>query len=140
MLEITCPLQISDVFYGRPHSVYGDQNQNNYVQRPGGSGRRPVYQPGGQRPLTSVGRNGRVIQHSDEGHNADIIHNRLLDLLDPAKHMHPGKPSDPRIPICTEFLSAFFLMSSMHAQKHIYLGKQDLVCSKNSERNSHHNS
>ena len=103
---LTCPLQISNVFYGRPYSVYGDQNQNNYVQRPGGSGRRPVYQPGGQRPLTSVGRNGRVIQHSDEGHNADIIHNRLLDLLDPAKHMHPGKPSAPKIlKFCLEFLS-----------------------------------
>jgi len=73
------------------NSVYGDQNQNNYVQRPGGSGRRPVYQPGVQRP---VGRNGRIIQHSDEGHDADIIHNRLLDLLDPAKHMHPGIPYD----------------------------------------------
>merc|ERR1719331_1841266 len=77
------------------NSVYGDQNQNNYVQRPGGSGRRPVYQPGGQRPaVTSVGRNGRLIHHSDEGHDADIIHNRLLDLLDPAKHMHPGIPYD----------------------------------------------
>jgi len=77
------------------NSVYGDQNQNNYVQRPGGSGRRPVYQPGGQRPaVTSVGRNGRLIHHSDEGHDADVIHNRLLDLLDPAKHMHPGIPYD----------------------------------------------
>jgi len=77
------------------NSVYGDQNQNNNVQRPGGSGRRPVYQAGGQRPaVTSVGRNGRLIHHSDEGHDADVIHNRLLDLLDPAKHMHPGIPYD----------------------------------------------
>merc|ERR1712008_545071 len=54
-----------------------------------------VYQAGGQRPaVTSVGRNGRLIHHSDEGHDADVIHNRLLDLLDPAKHMHPGIPYD----------------------------------------------
>jgi len=77
------------------NSVYGDQNQNNNVQRPGGSGRRPVYQAAGQRPaVTSVGRNGRLIHHSDEGHDADVIHNRLLDLLDPQKHMHPGIPYD----------------------------------------------
>lgn len=77
------------------NSVYGDQNQNNYGQRPGGSGRRPVYQAAGQRPaVTSVGRNGRLIHHSDEGHDADVIHNRLLDLLDPQKHMHPGIPYD----------------------------------------------
>lgn len=47
-------------------------------------------------------RQGRIVHHSDEGHDADVIHNRLLDLLDPARHMHPGIPYD--------FYSGYLLM------------------------------
>jgi hypothetical protein len=39
-------------------------------------------------------RKGRVVHHSDEGHDADVIHSRLLDLMDPSRHMHIGIPYD----------------------------------------------
>jgi hypothetical protein len=92
--------------------------------------------------VTSVGRNGRLIHHSDESHDADIIHNRLLDLLDPQKHMHPGKPSALRILsgilICPEFLSAFLLMSFItDFWTSGHPGKSSGICSKNSVRNSY---
>ena len=95
--------------------------------------------------MTSVGRNGRLIHHSDEGHDADIIHNRLLDLLDPAKHMHPGKPSAPRIlnSVRNSYLSGILISILADVILKTYImhpGKQNLVCSKNSELNSHHNS
>lgn len=58
------------------------------------------YQPP-QRPYE--GRQGRI-QHTDESHDADVIHSRLLDLLDPKKHMHPGIPYD--------FYSGYILMAA----------------------------
>ena len=73
--------------------------------------------------MTSVGRNGRLIHHSDEGHDADVIHNRLLDLLDPQKHMHPGKPSAQRIlsGILNSILAGV-IHNRLDAQKHTHPG------------------
>jgi len=47
-------------------------------------------------------RPGQQIGHHDEAHDADVIHHRLLELLDPSKHMHPGIPYD--------FYSGYILM------------------------------
>ena len=35
------------------------------------------------------GRNGRV-----EGYEANVVHNKILDMVDPARHVHPGIPYD----------------------------------------------
>jgi len=51
---------------------------------------------------SSGGRKGRVVQNSNGHLDNNLIHSRLLDLLDPAKHMHPGIPYD--------FYSGYILM------------------------------
>ena len=47
-------------------------------------------------------RQGRIVHSNQEGYNVNMIHSRLLDLLDPKKHMHPGIPYD--------FYSGYILM------------------------------
>ena len=85
---------VSDQSYSRP------QQQSQY-QAPNYN----VGNYGNQRPGSFSGpsRHGKIY-HNDDAHNADVIHSRLLDLLDPSKHMHahPGIPYD--------FYSGYILM------------------------------
>merc|ERR1719486_1442700 len=82
------------------NNQYSNQNSRNYgnsYQRPGTySQSNSVQRPG------SIERGGRLGFQQNEGYGADVIHSRLLDLLDPAKHMHPGIPYD--------FYSGYILM------------------------------
>jgi len=83
------------------NNQYSNQNSRNYgnsYQRPGtySSQSNSVQRPG------SIERGGRLGFQQNEGYGADVIHSRLLDLLDPAKHMHPGIPYD--------FYSGYILM------------------------------
>ena len=45
-------------------------------------------------------RRGRV----NQDYNADVIHSRLMDLVDPARHVHPGIPYD--------FFAGYILMTA----------------------------
>jgi len=82
------------------NNQYSNPNSGSYgnpsVQRPG-----TYRNPSVQRPGT-IERDGRLIQQQNDGYGNDVIHSRLLDLLDPAKHMHPGIPYD--------FYSGYILM------------------------------
>merc|ERR1711862_405646 len=91
---------------------YNGYSQNNIQQRPGGYGGSGYSNPSGQRPAVSnnIGRNGRIINHPiDGGYDNNVIHSRLLDLLDPAKHMHPGIPYD--------FYSGYILMVAKNVDR-----------------------
>jgi len=75
---------------------YSNQNSGSY----GNSGRPGTYSnPSAQRPGI-LQRTGHSM--NNEGYDNHVIHSRLLDLLDPAKHMHPGIPYD--------FYSGYILM------------------------------
>ncbi|XP_059091785.1 uncharacterized protein LOC131887243 [Tigriopus californicus] len=84
-----------------------DEEQKSRYMRPGANRRNDVDDSNGYlRPgmipqdSGSFGRTGRV----DEGYQADVIHSKLLDLMDPARHIHPGIPYD--------FFAGYLLMVS----------------------------
>jgi len=125
VLDIECKATYDNFLFERKQlrltknsgsSGYVRNTNNNYQypnrnsgRSPSGSYRNSPQRPGGfssssvQRPHGNIERDGRVgFQQSNEGYGADVIHSRLLDLLDPQKHMHPGIPYD--------FYSGYILM------------------------------
>jgi len=77
------------------NNQYSNQNSNRNSGSYGNSPQRPGAHssPSVQRPHGTIER---------DGYGSDAIHSRLLDLLDPQKHMHPGVPYD--------FYSGYILM------------------------------
>ena len=58
------------------------------------------------------GRDGR-----GEGYEAEVVHNRILNMVDPARHVHPGIPYD--------FFAGYLLMLAdnlnPHSDNHVTL-------------------
>merc|ERR1719297_698495 len=100
MMTIECKAHFNDYLLKTEHlSLRKKSNQivNAYPNRPN-QGYRPgttVYDREEQPRRTDINRGGRA-------YDDNVIHSRLLDLLDPAKHMHPGIPYD--------FYSGYILM------------------------------
>jgi len=77
-------LKNEELNLGKELTVYDNNNPSRHSQRPGYN---PGFNPGGNNGIGQLPRDSRVYDN-------EIIHSRLLDLLDPAKHMHPGIPYD----------------------------------------------
>lgn len=108
MIVIECKAHIQDYMLTSEHlSLRKKTNQivhtNQGYQRP----QRPVqvYDRNQEQPRRTQfdqDRGGRAYDDS-------VIHSRLLDLLDPAKHMHPGIPYD--------FYSGYILMVAKNVDR-----------------------
>ena len=96
-LDIECKATFSDFLFEKKNLRLTKKENSQQPYRPGYSNPSRT-QP--ERPRTSSYGPFNNAINSDQSH--DVIHNRLLDLLDPKKHMHPGVPYD--------FYSGYILM------------------------------
>ena len=119
-VTVECLAHFDDYLFGRKEMSLQRSSQSDYYSAPNyGSSttsdrrRQGWEQDAEYRQRTSsrrhssssdepnFGRSGRGHDHG-EGYQADVIHARLMDLVDPARHVHPGIPYD--------FFSGYILM------------------------------
>ena len=105
-LDIECKATFSDFLFEKKNLRLTKKENSQQPYRPGYSNPSRT-QP--ERPRTSSYGTFNNAINSDQSH--DVIHNRLLDLLDPKKHMHPGVPYD--------FYSGYILMVAKNVEEEI---------------------